>query len=279
MKATIWGCRGSLATPGASTVGYGGNTSCVEVRPHRGGVIILDAGTGIRRLGARLADEGIGEVDLLLTHLHLDHIEGLGFFEPLFDAACTIRVHGPRPDGGSLEEQIAHYLSPPYFPVPFERIPARIEFLELWRECFELDGVQVTSAPVEHPGPTVGYRLDERGRSVAFIPDNEPGLSPASGLELAAGVDVLIHDAQYTDEEYETRVGWGHTSQSDLVRFVGEAAPGRTVLFHHDPAHDDRQLEQMAQETSARLGSDTVELAREGRELDSARFTRAPESL
>src|SRR4051812_42826796 len=125
MEGRIWGCRGSLATPGATTLRYGGNTSCVELRPAAGGVVILDAGTGIRPLGRALQEEGVRDLDLLLTHLHLDHVEGLGFFAPLFDPDCTIDVWGPR-DATPLEERIRAYLSPPLFPVPFDDIPARI---------------------------------------------------------------------------------------------------------------------------------------------------------
>jgi phosphoribosyl 1,2-cyclic phosphodiesterase len=261
MKATIWGCRGSLATPGPSTVRYGGNTSCVEIRARSGAVIVLDAGTGIRLLGNRLVAEGVREIDLLLTHLHLDHVEGLGFFGPLFDPECAVTVHGPRPDGGTLAERVAGYLSPPFFPVPFERIPARIEFVEIWQDSFGLDGVAVTAAPVRHPGPTVGYRIEEGEASLAFIPDNEPGLDHGSGLDLAGGVNVLIHDAQYTDDEYSTRVGWGHSSQSDLARFVAEAAPRETVMFHHDPSHTDEQLEQMEADIRAVTGNEELHLA------------------
>lgn len=268
MKATIWGCRGSLATPGLATVRYGGNTSCVEIRAASGAVVVLDAGTGIRLLGNRLVSERVRSVDLLLTHLHLDHVEGLGFFGLLFDPEATIRIHGPRPDGGSLEERIAGYLSPPFFPVPFEKIPARIEFVELWQDTFTIDAVRVTSSPVQHPGPTVGYRLDDEHASLAFIPDNEPGLEPESGLSLAAGVDLLIHDAQYTDEEYLTRVGWGHSSQTDLARFVRAAEPRRTLLHHHDPSHGDDQLEQMERTVRELTGRDTLQLAREQLELD-----------
>ncbi|MFN8186700.1 MAG: MBL fold metallo-hydrolase [Gaiellales bacterium] len=267
MKACIWGCRGSLATPGPETVRYGGNTSCVEVRPASGAVLVLDAGTGIRRLGISLMAERPTEVDLLLTHMHLDHVEGLGFFAPLFDPECSVRVWGPRPDDRSLEEHISAYVSPPLFPVPFERIPARVTFTEVWEDEWELGGVRVRSAPVRHPGRTVGYRISENGSSVAFVPDNEPALEPASGLAIAAGADVLLHDAQYTAAEYETRVGWGHSALPDFARLVGEAVPGRVVMFHHDPSHSDETLEQMVAEARALTGRDDVELAREGLEL------------
>jgi len=266
MRATIWGCRGSLATPGPATVGYGGNTSSVEVRTAADGLLILDAGTGIRTLGNALAGEHPSQIHLLLTHMHLDHVEGLGFFPALFDEGCEITIWGPRQDGVSLRDRIAAYLSPPWFPLRFEQLPSRIEFVEIWQDSWEMDGVRIRSAPVRHPGPTLGYRIEEDGVALAFVPDNEPGLDRESGLSLASGVDVLIHDAQYTSDEYSTRVGWGHTSLDDLVHVVAAAAPGRLVMFHHDPSHSDGALEEMraaAQELTER----ELELAREGLQI------------
>jgi len=264
MRAKIWGCRGSLATPGEATVRYGGNTSCVELHAPGGGLVILDAGTGIRALGHKVHANGARDADLLLTHLHLDHVEGLGFFEPLFDPEFTLRVWGPRPDGGPLQQQLSVYLSPPFFPMPFDEIPATIEFTEVERDRWTIAGMTVTTAPVHHRGPTVGYRLEEGARSMAFIPDNEPGLDPESGLELAGGAEVLFHDAQYTEEEYKTRVGWGHTSLPDYARYVTAAAPGRAVMFHHDPEHSDWQLEEMRALACELTGRDEIELAHEG---------------
>jgi phosphoribosyl 1,2-cyclic phosphodiesterase len=269
VRATIWGCRGSLATPGPSTIRYGGNTSCVEVRSRSGAVIVLDAGTGIRELGAKLVKEKIKEVHLLLTHMHLDHVEGLGFFGPLFDPECAVHFFGPRPDEHSLRDRISEYVSPPLFPLPFEQVPGgRPTFTEVWEDAWEVGGVRVRSTRVQHPGPTVGYRLEEAGRSLAFIPDNEPGLDAKSGLAVAGGADVLLHDAQYTAEEYASRVGWGHSSLPDFAAVVRAAAPGRTLMFHHDPSHADEQLEEML--TTARELSDRadVELAHEGLEID-----------
>ena len=269
MKARIWGCRGSLATPGPETVRYGGDTSCVEVRTPTGRLIVLDAGTGIRQLGLSLGGEA-KDLDLLLTHMHLDHIEGLGFFGPLFDPEATIRVWGPRPLEGSLEELIATYLSPPYFPVPFEQIPAKISFTELAAESFEIDDVTVTSTPVCHPGSTLGYRLSQNGSSFAYIPDNEPALDRESGLAVAGDADVLFHDAQFTDEEYTSRVGWGHSAMSDFVTYLAAAAPKRAIMFHHDPTHADGQLEAMLAGVQTTTGSEAVELAHEGLEVQLA---------
>ena len=268
MRARIWGCRGSLATPGPATVRYGGNTSCVEVRSRSDAVIVLDAGTGIRELGARLVQQDIKEVFLLLTHMHLDHVEGLGFFGPLFDPECAVHFYGPRPDEHSLHERISGYVSPPLFPVPFEQVPGRPTFTEVWDEEFEVGGIRVRCAPVQHPGRTVGYRLEEAGRALAFIPDNEPGLDSQSGLGLAAGADVLLHDAQYTTDEYASRVGWGHSSLPDFAAVVRAAAPARVLMFHHDPLHSDERLETMLDTARTLAGRPDVELAREGLELD-----------
>lgn len=268
MKARIWGCRGSLSTPGPSTVRYGGNTSCIEVRTPTDALIVLDAGTGIRNLGAALEPENVRELDLVLTHLHLDHIEGLGFFAPLFDPECVVRVWGPRPADGTLHDLLSTYLSPPFFPVPFERIPAQISFTEVNDDSWEVGGVRIKSVPVQHPGSTIGYRLSQNGSSLAYIPDNEPALDRASGLSVAGGVDVLFHDAQYSDDEYSTRVGWGHSALSDYVEYLAEAAPGRPVMFHHDPSHGDARLEEMLARVREQSGRDDVELAYEGFEID-----------
>lgn len=249
---------------------YGGNTSCVEVRAPNGALIVLDAGTGIRSLGLSLAPAPVQELDLLLTHVHLDHIEGLGFFAPLFDPECTVRIWGPRNDERTLEEHIARFLSPPFFPVPFEKIPAQITVTEIWTDTWELDGLRITSAPVAHPGRTVGYRLSQNGMSLAYLPDNEPALDREAGMEVAAGADVLFHDAQYTPEEYATRIGWGHSSTADFGAFVAAAAPGRAIMFHHDPTHTDAQLEEMLATAQAAPGCAEVALGREGFEIDLA---------
>jgi phosphoribosyl 1,2-cyclic phosphodiesterase len=225
-------------------VRYGGNTSSVELRTASGRLVVLDAGTGIRPLGLSLR-EAPDRIDLLLTHLHLDHVEGLGFFAPLFFADCPITIWGPPQEGSSLAERIAGYLSPPFFPRPFDELPSRIEFVELGEETWRLDGLTITSARVTHPGTTLGYRLEEDGRVFTYIPDNELGLAPESGAALAEGADLLFHDAQYTPEEYRTRVGWGHSSLDDLSGFLHTVEPKKRVMFHHDPSHSDDFLESM----------------------------------
>jgi phosphoribosyl 1,2-cyclic phosphodiesterase len=263
MRVHVWGCRGSLATPGRDAAAYGGNTSCVEIRTDTGRLIVLDGGTGIRPLGLAVEPD-VREIDVLLTHMHLDHVEGLGFFAPFFDEGRTIRFWGPRPGEHTLAEQVALYLSPPFFPLPFERFGSAFEFNEVWRDEWSLDGVAIRSEPVRHPGPTVGYRLEEGGRSLAYIPDNELGLQPNAGAEIAAGADVLLHDAQYTRAEYDVRVGWGHSALDDFADYVARTRPGRSLMFHHDPTHGSGALEDML--AAAREATDgvPVEIAAEG---------------
>jgi phosphoribosyl 1,2-cyclic phosphodiesterase len=262
MKAAIWGCRGTLPAPGPTTVRYGGNTSCVAVETADGRLVILDCGSGLRLLGNALAADPPAELDILLTHMHLDHVAGLGFFAPLF-MDTTVRVWGPRLGDVPLAERIDTYLSPPLFPVRYADIPATVDVTEVRDETWEVAGLTVTAAPVQHAGGALGYRLEEAGRTLTFIPDNELGLDADSGVELATGADVLFHDAQYTDAEYPSKVGWGHSSLSQFAEFVRRTEPGRVYMFHHDPIHDDETLEEM-RDVAAELAGREVDLAAEG---------------
>jgi len=252
VKVTLWGTRGSLATPGPESVGYGGNTSCVEVRGRDGGVLVLDAGTGIRRFGDSLGPETT-RVDILLTHLHMDHIQGLGFFAPMFESRMEIHVWGPSSTTMDLRSRLSRYLSPPLFPIGLRDVPCQLEFHDVVSlGGFQIGGFEIRTALVCHPGPTVGYRITGDGASVTYLPDHEPSLGAnpliedtdwISGLELAAGADLLIHDAQYTAEEYPQHVGWGHSALPDTIRFAAAASVKRLVLFHHDPSHSDAMLD------------------------------------
>ena len=251
MRVTLWGTRGSLAAPGPETVRYGGNTACVEVRGKRNALLVLDAGTGIQRLGAMVRG-GRGRIDLLLTHLHMDHIQGLGFFEPLYERGREIHIWGPPSPTLDLRTRLARYLSPPLFPVRLRDLPCRLTLHNVPPERFEVGGLEVEAALVCHPGSTVGYRISEGARSLAYLPDHEPALGLrefpgepewTSGFDLAAGADLLIHDAQYTTEEYQKRVGWGHSSIRDAIAFATVAGARRFVPFHHDPTHDDAMLD------------------------------------
>ena len=279
MYLTIWGCRGSVPTPGPDTVRYGGNTSCVEVSPGNGAAVVLDAGTGIRGLGVELVRRGARRVHLLLTHLHLDHLEGLRFFGPLWNAETTLEIWGPPSPVLSLQERIARSFSPPLFPVDLSGVPARVTFHDIPREPWTLEGLSLAADLVLHPGPTVGFRIENGGASFAYLPDHEPALggpiakTPAdwiSGSSIAADADVLFHDAQYFEGEYEERIGWGHSSVADAVGFTKAVGARRLVLFHHEPAHTDASLEELEARAQSLAGENGAEptLAREGMVLD-----------
>jgi phosphoribosyl 1,2-cyclic phosphodiesterase len=274
MIATIWGCRGSLATPGPATLAYGGNTSCVELRLDDGSTIVLDAGTGIRELGLRLANKPPAPIHLLLTHLHLDHVVGLPFFSPLWDARAELHIWAPfaRAD---LAEAIARYMSPPLFPVSISDVPADVTFHDLPERTWRLGSAHVSSERVRHVGPTVGYRIEDAARSLAYLPDHEPysvgephDSDGLSGYGLALDASILLHDAQYLETEYPVRVGWGHSSVAHAVAFASAARAQRLVLFHHDPLHSDDDLTELeARAAELWLGVQRPELAREGMRL------------
>jgi phosphoribosyl 1,2-cyclic phosphodiesterase len=273
-RLTIWGCRGSVPTPGPDTVAFGGNTSCVEVALEDSAVLVLDAGTGIIDLGLDLVDRGVRRLHLLLTHLHLDHLEGLRFFAPLWDERVTLDIWGPPSPMLGLQERIARSFSPPLFPIELRDVPARVTFRDVPREPWSIDGVSLAADLVVHPGPTVGFRLETAGSSFAYLPDHEPALVGIverssdwiSGAALAEDVDVLFHDAQYFEDEYETRVGWGHSSVSDAVAFRRAVGARRLLLFHHEPQHSDDSLERLEAHAQSIAAQDEpkAELAREG---------------
>jgi phosphoribosyl 1,2-cyclic phosphodiesterase len=261
MRVTLFGTRGSVAAPGPETARYGGNTSTVEVQGDDGTLLVLDAGTGIRRLGAQIP-KATRRVDILLTHLHMDHIQGLGFFGPLYNPAIDVHIWGPASGKLSLEARLSRYLSPPLFPVHLRDLPGIICH-EVPRPPFEIGRLRIVTTLVCHPNPTVGYRIEEQGGIVAYLPDHEPALGlqggrwlePAwtSGYDIAAGADLLIHDAQYTDEEYARCVGWGHSTFRHAFEFAARVGAKEVVLFHHDPAHDDEMLERLLADAVRRL--------------------------
>lgn len=277
MKVRLWGTRGSLAAAGPDTARYGGNTSCVEVRGDQGGVLVLDAGTGIRPLGQSLPSD-LRRVDILLTHLHMDHVQGLGFFAPLYDAAVEVHVWGPASTTASLRSRLMRYLSPPLFPVHLRDLPCKLSLHEVPCETVRIDEFVMSSALVCHPGPTVAYRIESGGASVAYIPDHEPALGVAdfpdradwtSGYAIAANADLLIHDGQYDPDEYPDHVGWGHCAADDAVKFAALAKVGQLVLFHHDPGRNDREIDRLLKHaTEGRATPFAVVAAAEGMTFD-----------
>lgn len=280
MKIRVWGCRGSLAAPGPDTVRYGGNTSSVEVRLDDGNLIILDAGTGIRDLGRHIAtSEPRQRIDLFLSHLHLDHVEGIGFFSALWNPDVELHVWGPPSPLRSLQDRIATLMSPPLFPVHLADVPCRPIYHDVPDEGIKIGSAIVRVQPVAHRGSTVGYRIEEKGKSFAYIPDHEPALGVdlekvepewVSGFAIAQDVDVLFHDSQYTEEEYPNHRAWGHSSIAHTIAFAQMTDVSNLVLFHHDPAHSDEQLEVHLARAKELWGTPNTApvLAREGMEID-----------
>lgn len=290
MRVKVWGCRGSLAAPGRDTVRYGGNTSCVEVRLDDGTVLALDAGTGIRPLGIELAKADLSVVHIILSHLHMDHLQGLGFFQPLFRSDVEVHIWGPPSPVSTLRDRIGTYLSAPLFPVSVTQLPAKVNFHDAPPE-WNIGSAVVRAVNVAHQGSTIGIRIEDGDRSLAYIPDHEPGLGVdlrslgtewISGFQVAHGADVLFHDAQYTESEYPAHVGWGHSSIEHVLTFASMAGVKRVVLFHHDPLHTDVDLEALLERACELWDgpNQAIELAYEGMEIELSPTARpADESV
>ena len=283
MVVKVWGARGSVPSPGPETTRYGGNTSCVQVTLSDGTIVVLDGGTGLRNLGLSLSQEG-ARVNILLTHLHLDHIQGLMFFAPAFRPSSEMVIWGPKAPEASLRDRIARYISAPLSPVEVRELPCDVSFREAPPTDWEIGPAKLQAASVTHRGPTLGYRLTDGDAALCYIPDHEPALGAdlehddpewISGFELARGASLLVHDCQYTDSEYPPHVGWGHSRLSDALAFARRVKPERLLLFHHDPLHSDDFLDAFqgaAIERWTELGGRPaqIELACERREIELA---------
>jgi phosphoribosyl 1,2-cyclic phosphodiesterase len=261
VKVKVWGARGSIPAPGPETTHYGGNTSCVQVTLDDGSTFALDAGSGIRSFGLALDPDTPQPLNILLTHLHLDHIQGLMFFAPMFNPRSEIVVWGPASAEASLEDRIGRYLSAPLSPVEVRELPCHPSFREAVTTEWQIGSATIRAASVSHRGPTLGYRIEADGASLCYIPDHEPALGTRladleegwiSGFDLARGASILIHDCQYTDDEYPNHIGWGHSRLSDALAFADRTVPERVLLFHHDPLHTDAFLDELAEEVAAR---------------------------
>jgi phosphoribosyl 1,2-cyclic phosphodiesterase len=262
MKIRFRGVRGSTPSPGAMTARFGGNTSCVEVRAGNE-ILILDAGTGIRSLGADLIREFGSqsiEASILISHTHWDHIQGLPFFAPAFAAKNRIRVIAPKNQAATLKRALANQMEPIHFPVGVEQMRGLGEVEELASETAIIGPFTIGVTELNHPGGCAGFRIEANGASLGYLPDHEPfcarGVVPKNGVprlrtealtEFVRGVDLLIFDAQYTWAEYPQRIGWGHGCLPDTVALATNAGVKQLVLFHHDPAHDDHQIDAMVE--------------------------------
>jgi phosphoribosyl 1,2-cyclic phosphodiesterase/CheY-like chemotaxis protein len=295
-RIRLWGVRGSIPVPGKSTVRYGGNTSCVEVRAD-GEIIVLDAGSGIRLLGLAL-DKEFGprsmKLTLLISHTHWDHIQGLPFFSPAYNRKNLIRVLGYEGARAGLAKILASQMETPFFPVSLRELPSHLAIEELKEMEFQIGNVEVRSKFSNHPGICAGYRLFTSSGSIAYFPDSEPyeqlkqqlasrdGISEDEArnfataertkmVEFIQGCDLAILDTQYTDEEYAQHIGWGHSSLSSVVSLALDAEVRQLLLFHHDPNHDDEMIDKMVEHARALVKKSgktlEVEGAREGAEI------------
>jgi phosphoribosyl 1,2-cyclic phosphodiesterase len=277
---TFWGTRGSIPTPGPATSRYGGNTPCVAVEGAGGQLVVLDAGTGIRALGLDLVEKqnGAVKVEILLSHAHWDHIQGLPHFKPFFAPGNTVRIWGTRQGTASLEAILRQQMDPAVFPVPLDALSATLTVQQVDTEEFSIGEFRVRTTKLRHPGTTLGFRLTpaKGGPSLAYVTDNE--LGSGGNYEVSKnwrhdfvaflkGVDLLIHDAMYTPKELEQHHGWGHSTYEEAVTLAHDAGAKKLVLFHHEPEHDDKEMDDFlaaARKFAKSRGSLEVVAAQEG---------------
>ena len=289
MRVQFWGTRGSIAKPGPSTARYGGNTSCIEVRSARGALVILDCGTGGHALGQKLIAPGTEALrgHILISHTHWDHIQGIPFFDPLFVRGNEWHIYGPKGLGQSLRETLAGQMQYAYFPVTLDQCGAKIFYHDLVEGSFEIDDIKVTTHYLNHPALTLGYRLEADGVAVVYACDHEShsrtlatGHGDITGQDLRHAefvdrADLLIHDAQYTAEDYPAKLGWGHSSVEYVVKLGQYAEVKKIALTHHDPLRDDDAIDHLLAKVRTRLRKSGASLevfaAAEGQIVDVAR--------
>ena len=275
MRLTFYGCRGSCPCPCEANVRYGGNTACVALEADGEDPIIFDLGTGLRFFGETQPLDGSFRGSALVTHIHWDHVQGLPFFPPIHRDGARLDIYGPAQVDGPLHKVFGEFMCPPYFPVHFSQLEGEVWFHDVMADDISIGSAKVRVRPVPHVGPTVGYRVDLNGCSVAYVSDHQAplGLTTVSDdvLELADNVDVLIHDAQYTPAEFEKKAHWGHCTIDYAVLVAKQAGAKKLVMFHHDPAHGDDQMDELLHQarcTAAYAGVPEVDAAYEGMVLE-----------
>lgn len=275
MKVSIKGVRGSIPTAGSETSYYGGNTACVTLLEDDW-MIILDAGSGLQKV--TLPEKPTNRIDILLTHLHFDHIQGLGFFGSLFDPSKEVHIWAPESSTQSLNSRLNRFLSPPFFPVMMRDLPCKLFLHDISKSSFQIGPFSIESKYVIHPGPTVGYRITGKNAVLAYIPDHEQALGLSgmiedkkwiSGFDIADKADLLLHDAQYTGYEYKEKIGWGHSSMEDAIKFAAVAEVKRLLFFHHDPSRTDEQLDIIFSKLKQKdFEFENFDFGREGTDID-----------
>jgi len=272
------GVRGSTPCEGARFERFGGHTSCVELSSPGEPPLVLDLGTGVKSFGEEIEECCDYHANVLLTHLHWDHVQGLPFFTPLHSGR-GLDIYGPRQSEGRLVDVFARFMGPPFFPITTEQLRSTVDFHDIGDDDFAVGGAKVRSRWVRHNGPTLGFRVEQGGCTVAYIPDHGPGCTPDlpddfipdAVLELSDGADVLIHDAQYTAAEFAKRRGWGHSTVDYAVHVASEAGATCLTMFHHDPYHDDPTVDRLldyTRELASTRRVDRVLAASEGYSID-----------
>jgi phosphoribosyl 1,2-cyclic phosphodiesterase len=253
MIVRCWGARGSIPVSGKEYLKYGGDTACIEIRTLTDEIIIIDSGTGIRRLGNRLVKEQRLEFNLIYTHAHWDHILGFPFFKPIYFEGTKIDVFGCPNAQNSVREMVSGMMAAPYFPVRFEDVKADILFHEVCKDTFFIGRMEVTPIVLNHPNQSFGYRFREDGRSFVYMTDNEltfrhpAGLDYRDYVDFASNADLLIHDSEYTEEDYRTKKMWGHTEYREALQFAMDAGVKRFGLFHHNQERTDREVDEIVE--------------------------------
>jgi phosphoribosyl 1,2-cyclic phosphodiesterase len=266
LKIKFWGVRGSIPTPLRENLGFGGNTACVQMESAAGDAFIFDAGSGIRDLGNCMIGEAAGkplDVHLFISHFHWDHVLGLPFFAPIFNPKNKVTIYSS-PYSAPLKPAMRGVLAGPYFPVDFESLSSHVSLVEVPPGGIQVGSTKVTPFPVGHPQGACGYRVEAAGAAAIYVPDREPGNQELDQviLDHCQGADVLIHDGQYTPEEYLTHLGWGHGDWKEAARVARAAHVKHLILFHHDPTHSDRVVSGIVEQTKSLFPS--TEAAREG---------------
>ncbi|MBL7871677.1 MAG: MBL fold metallo-hydrolase [Cyclobacteriaceae bacterium] len=277
MKVNLWGVRGSIPTTGSETKVYGGQTSCMVVS-EEDSLIVLDGGSGIQTFNDAHIPKN-KRVDILLTHLHMDHIQGLGFFKPFFREDVEIHLWGPSSNTDSLSSRLSRYFSPPLFPVRLLELPCKLVMHEIGNTDFNIGNFKIQSSYIIHPGPTLGYRIEGKQSVFTYLPDHEPALGRngmikdhnwISGYNIAHHADLLYHDGQYTATNYATHKGWGHSSIEDTLAFAAACEIKHLLIGHHDPSRTDAQLDELTRELREDVDKYNFEFnfAIEGSELE-----------
>lgn len=266
MRVKFWGVRGSIAVSGPEYNRYGGDTACLEITGASGETVIIDAGTGIRRLGLELVRRRTKRCHIIFTHFHWDHILGFPFFAPIYSKNCAISFTGCPHSGQSVSQMIAKTMEPPHFPVPYGAVSASFTEQPMCKKAFSVGGMLAEAVPLSHPNGGSGYKFTENGRSFVFLTDNELGVTHPGGLDFAGyrnfcqGADLLVHDAEYTPSEYAAHKGWGHSSTEQALKLAIESGVKRFALYHHNQERTDTAVDKMAEDCRRHAGTAPVEV-------------------